>query len=454
MFRLASSFILLPFLLSLLDDDSLGLWYVFLSVNSFVVLFQAGFAPTFARNIAYCWSGARSLTVEGVDRTGFQDQRIDFSLFANVVYASKILYGIIAVVVLIGLLTGGTAYILSITGRIPLGVSLPAWAVFCAGVFLNMFFSYYESLLRGVADFPDINKSTIASSSFQIIVSALLLMSGFGILSCALAFCVQGVLFRTLCRRAFLRYQGIGANLQKERGETSFSKAWSIVKVVAPNAVRDTIVSFSNYAVTTANTIISSLFISLSLTGSYSILLQLVNAAGNLANVAITTNQPALQSAYARGDTDLERELTGKTAIGFIGIYTACSIGIIFVLVPLIGLFKPKFQYDLLLLLLMILYIFLWKQHSMCATFLTNTNRLPFVKAFVVSSAAGCLLTVALLQMTDLGVYALVLGQLLAQLAYNNWKWPMTAARRLGATYMSLLIEGVHSYISDFKSRS
>lgn len=64
-FRMAGQFFVLPLVLSLLDSEYVGLWYVFTAVSGFIVLFQAGFDPTFARNVAYCWSGARSFSKNG-----------------------------------------------------------------------------------------------------------------------------------------------------------------------------------------------------------------------------------------------------------------------------------------------------------------------------------------------------------------------------------------------------
>ena len=53
-FKMAGQLLLLPMVLSMLQDDLVGLWYVFLAVNSFVTTFQAGFGPTFGRNVAFC----------------------------------------------------------------------------------------------------------------------------------------------------------------------------------------------------------------------------------------------------------------------------------------------------------------------------------------------------------------------------------------------------------------
>ena len=89
----------------------------------------------------------------------------------------------------------------------------------------------------------------------------------------------------------------------------------------------------------------------------------------------------------------------------------------------------------------------------MCATFLTNTNKLPYVRAFVISAFIGVLLTLLMAVFTDLGLYSLVLGQGLSQIVYNNWKWPHVAAGRFGCSYFSLLKCGMVQALSGIRSR-
>ena len=61
---MGSNFLLLPFLIRFIDSEMLGLWYVYLSIGGIVTLFDFGFNPTLARNVAYCWSGAKQLNEE------------------------------------------------------------------------------------------------------------------------------------------------------------------------------------------------------------------------------------------------------------------------------------------------------------------------------------------------------------------------------------------------------
>lgn len=58
---LSSQVIMLPLVVYFLNSEMLGLWYVFVSLGAVANLFDFGFTITFARNIAYCWSGANTL---------------------------------------------------------------------------------------------------------------------------------------------------------------------------------------------------------------------------------------------------------------------------------------------------------------------------------------------------------------------------------------------------------
>ena len=451
-FRMGSSFLLLPFLLAFLGDSELGLWYVFLAIASFVTLFQSGFVPSFSRNIVYCWSGVQSLSKEGLCETLEERDDVNPVLFCNLIEACRQIYRIIALIAFALLGLFGTQYVVSIASEMDYSDYLAAWIIFCVGVFLNLYFSYYESLLRGVGNFPGINKAMIFSSLAQVVLAALLLVFGLGIMACAMGYFVQGVLFRLLCRHYFYSMESVSELIGSVAHSGGPEEIRDIISIISHNAIRDTVVSFSNYAATTANTLICSLVASLTTTGSYSILLQLTSAVASLATVVLTTNQPALQSAFACGDTESEKKITSSTVFSFVAIYCIGIAVVAVVLIPIMQFIRPSFSCDWFLFALMATYIFLWRQHSMCATFLTNTNKLPYVKAFVISAFAGVLLALLMAVFTDLGLYSLVLGQGLTQIVYDNWKWPHVAAARLGCTYFSLLKAGLTQVLSRVRS--
>ena len=448
-FRMLGQFIVLPLVLSLLDSAYVGLWYVFQAVNGFIVIFQAGFAPTFARNVAYCWSGARSFSKNGL--AADYGEGVDFDVMAALLAACRAVYMRIALVCLAAITTLGTLYVVSVSGSLDPGTYAAAWALFCLAVFVNVLFSYWESMLRGVGDFVGVNKATILASVAQIASSAAMLLLGCGILSCAVGFFLQGIVFRAFCRRYFLRVGGVAEGLagaaRPGKGEVGQVRA-----AISENAYRDTAVSVANYLVTTSNTLLCAAFVGLAESSAFSVTLQLINACVNVSAVMLTTYQPSLQSAYANRDVDLERELSGKSMASFALLYGVCLLLVVFVGMPLLGIFKPGIDSTPALTVLLGAYFFLWKQQSNCAMLIANTNRIPYMWPFLISAGLGVAASCLLLNLMGGSIYGLVLGQMLVQLAYNNWKWPHEAAKRLGSTYPRLMASGLRSLAAMAKS--
>ena len=143
-FRVAANILLLPFVLKLLSDDELGVWYVFGSISQIVVLLDFGFAATVARNIAYAWCGVDSLKKDSIGIMS-NEKKTNFEYFKLVLQTCKIIYSVIAGIALLFLLTAGLYYIKSLDAPCIL-----AWVVYSVGVALNLMYCYYTSFLRGV----------------------------------------------------------------------------------------------------------------------------------------------------------------------------------------------------------------------------------------------------------------------------------------------------------------
>lgn len=444
-FRMGTSLLLMPFLLSWLTDELVGLWYVFLAISSFVNTFQAGFSPSFARNVSYCWSGAKSFAKTGRPRE--TADYVDYAVLKTLIAACKKVYKLISIIVLLIISTIGTVYILYVASSLPFEDFIPAWIVFCFAIFCNLYWTYYESLLRGVGDFEGVNKATILSNILQLLVAFTLLLAGFEIFACALAFLVQGFVYRILCRSYFFQYKSIGEQLASVTYDPSRSDVGDVVRAVYPNALKDCVVSFSNYLMTNANTVLCSLYLDLNETGVFSVTLQILNAVANVSSVVLTTYQPTLQSAFSNGNGSLEKEVTGRVYAGFIAVYLGTLIPAIFIVLPLLGWFKGDLIIDWVLVALMSMYFFLWRLHSTSATLITNTNQVPYMRAFFISAVLGATLSIVFMQFFGLGTIGLIGGQALVQLFYNNWKWPHEASRRLNTTLPLLMGLGLKSWM-------
>lgn len=203
---LGINIILLPVILRFLESEELGLWYVFLSVGTFVSLFDFGFAPQMARQITYSLSGASSLQKSGLSILPVADE-INYSLFSNLIKTARLIYLLIACFVLILLLTGGTYYVKYISGDLFNGKILLSWICYSVACFINLYFSYYNSIFRGLGNFVVLSKATVFSKAIQFCVAVVGLFLGQGLLAVSLSYLVSGVVFRMLLIRGFNVYR-------------------------------------------------------------------------------------------------------------------------------------------------------------------------------------------------------------------------------------------------------
>lgn len=446
-FRLGVNFFILPLLLAFLTEDSLGLWYVFASIGGFTSLFQLGFSPAIARNIAYCVAGVKILSSESTASSSDQKGEISWPLFANVVIVSKRMYRLISAAALVAMLSLGSCYVSAIGSGVD-GV-LEAWLLYSFGAYLNLYYLYYESLLRGIGSIASVNKATVFSVLIQLAVVGVCFFFDLGLFSPVFGYVIQGVVFRLLCSRFFWSSPVVSSSFCRSdlKRYSDSTQQQNLYHIISPNAYRDGIVSLSNYLATQANTIICSAFISLAQTGMFSITSQIVNAVANIASAYINACHPQLQMLYAQGELLREKYLAEKASSSFIIMYLVGSALVGLVALPILKTLKPSYAVDLPFYLLMAVYYFIWKTGTNFAAFISNRNTIPYVRAFITSSIAGVLLSIIFVVVFDMGVWGLVVGQLISQLVYNFWKWPQVVASWFNTDMLTFFIDGVKKWL-------
>lgn len=449
-FSLSSSFLLLPFILHFLSGNQIGMWYIFLAINGLVSLFDFGFDPTFARNIAYAWSGAKSLTKIGASQFA-EDGTPNIHLLRIIIATSKRLYGMLSLAAFATVGTIGTFYVLHVGHAISFDSLMPAWIIFCIALFMNLYLGYYSALLRGLGAVANINQATFISKAIQFVLSALGLVFGFGLIAVALGFFANGIAFRILCKYSFDTFK----LQQTPEWKLSVSRddVMSTLRLVSFNAVRDGIVAISNYLVTQASSILASLFLTLTQTGVYSISLQLATAVSNISASMIYAYHPTFQSAFLNHDVRTQKKVVSR---GLSMLYILTILGTLAVCVavfPLLRIFKPNSSFSVPFFIGMSIYMFLWQQQSAGASYISDTNNVPYVRAYLVSGLLSVILTVALLMTGRFGVWSLILGPGSVQLSYNNWKWLSEVFRRLRTSLGRSLLDGSQEWMILIKRR-
>ena len=453
---MASGFVLLPLLMKYLSDDELGLWYVYVALSNFAMLFEFGFNPTFARNIVYVVSGARRLSSEGCDQCSVE-RGVDWHLLNTVIKASKVIYALIALIVVILLATVGSSYISFISsGMNPITVWV-SWSLFCIASFLNLYFLWSITVLRGYGDVAGEMKATTFGKICQLVVSGMLLVLGFGLVGASVGYLANAILLR-LSAIYFLRgHREIEMQRRMDSQAIERADIIAIFKTIFHIAWRDGLVQLALYASTQAMSILSSLFLGLSETGTYSVLLQFANAVYNFASAYPKAFFPSMQSAYVEGNLSRQKKYVSMGIVGYWTLLTLGTLGVCAVILPLLPLFKPNVVVNYGLFLAMCLYLGLLQQHSIFCNYIISMNEIPYMWGYIVAAVLGTGLVCLFSGVLGMGAWGIILGQALSQVVYNNWKWPIYLCKKLGTSYREIVAKGIHEWerkLLDVKSKA
>ena len=100
-----------------------------------------------------------------------------------------------------------------------------------------------------------------------------------------------------------------------------------------------------------------------------------------------------------------------------------------------LGLIGSETQFlPTLLLSVMLVVSFLEHNHAISAGFIMADNKIPFFIPSLVSGAATVVLLWLFLSPLQIGLWGMVLAPGIAQLAYQNWKWPSVIIKELCST--------------------
>lgn len=428
-FSLGASFIMLPFMMRFLSAEQIGVYSIFISISAIAQLFSVGFGPCFARNIAYCWTGASVLQKAGVKVAESNEPNIP--LLKKTIVSCKVIYAFLSILCLLFIGVIGTIYFYRVTDPITGNNHIIAWYIFVIALFLNLFFGYFNSFLSGVGDIADINRATIYSKIIQIFITVVLLFLHFELIAYSIGFLVCGVSFRIISSFYFNRFQSIQNKISFCTVITSKNDVVELLRIMWPNAWRDGIVSFANYMLNQASTIIISLFLPLAETGIYSLSVQLVTAVSTVAATMYNTYMPSLQSAAVLNDKDKMKRYMSVIVVVYTVVFIIGMIGVIFLILPILQVIKPDYIFSIPVILIAGLYQFILKLRNCYVTYFSSTNRVIYAKAFMISAVICVALSYSVLRFFSLGVYGLLFVQIFSQMIYNAWNWLIKAHREL-----------------------
>ena len=427
-FMIGAGVILLPFILHKMPQETVGIWSIFQTITFLVLLLDFGFRPTFARNISYIFSGVKTLQKNGVAHTT-SDADVDYGLLKGTLAAMQRFYRWIAIAVLGILATAGTAYFYYILQKYSgdRNDALVAWILLIVINCYNLYTFYYDALLTGKGYIKQGQQINMLGQAVYIALAIGLIYAGLGLTAIVASQLISTIIRRVLMYRVFFTN-----DLKTRLSEAVAQEPKAILSAITPNAVKIGLTQLGGFLVNKSAILIGSAFLTLEQVACYGITMQVMDILARCGTVFYQSYLPKLAQCRA------ENDLTGLKRY-----YLRCtgSLLAIFVAGGLVWVLLGNWALDLIgsethfvpttMLCVMLLISTLEHNHAVSAGFIMADNKIPFFIPSLVSGAATVMLLWIFLGPLHWGVWGLILAPGLAQLAYQNWKWPSVVIKEL-----------------------
>jgi O-antigen/teichoic acid export membrane protein len=434
--RLASVLALLPLLSHFLSEADFGFYFVLLNLVAVVPLLDLGFLAAVNRSLSYAMGGASELHAHGLESIERNQGAPNYLLLWKLMFATRALYRYLALGVFVLLGAWGTFVVgMKIHETSNPAHAWLAWALTLAGAVFEMYSGWWNAYLRGLNKVLTSSRILAFAFALRFALASGLLLAGAGLLSVPLAVLVSSFLQRQASRHFALCF--LSAQPSPPSGR---SEVMALLRTLWPNSWRVGVHCLSNYLTPHANMILCLQVLGLSANGQYGLALQIMAILQGMSTVWIQVKWPIMGQHLVRNEFEALRHLM-RTRVA---LQIASFVLMAAIAIPSAPWLLEKLQTGKSVLppewmLLLTFNAFLEAHLTTWATFISLGNRLPFLPITVLTNLLSVALSFILLRTTSLGFGALVLGPLLANAAYNYWRWPLEGARMLHTRWWKLM---------------
>ncbi|MBQ8939712.1 MAG: hypothetical protein IJ047_05760 [Paludibacteraceae bacterium] len=427
-FMIGAGVILLPFILNKMPQETVGIWNIFQTITALVLLLDFGFRPTFARNISYIFSGVKTLQRDGVQHTT-SDAEVDYGLLKGSLIAMRRFYRWMALAVFGLLATAGTAYFYYILQKYSgdRQDAMIAWLLLIGINCYNLYTFYYDALLTGKGYIRQSQQINIFGQAIYVGLAIGLIYAGFGLTAIVGSQLISTIIRRVLTYRVFFTEE-----LKAKLDDAAAQEPKQILSAITPNAIKIGLTQAGGFLVNKSSVLIGSAFLTLEEVACYGITLQVMDILARCATVFYQSYLPKLAQCRTENNLAGLRRYYLLCTGSLIAVYTAGGVAWVFLGNWALDLIHSQTHFLPTAMLCVMLFISLLEHnHAQSAGFIMADNRIPFFIPSLASGAATVVLLWLFLSPLQMGVWGLILAPGIAQLAYQNWKWPSVVIKEL-----------------------
>lgn len=425
-FKIGAGVLLFPFVLRKLPSEMVGVWTIFMTIAQLAYLFDFGFNVSFARNVAYIFSGVKALKREGHERVDDVDD-VDYGLLSGTIRAMRYFYSRMSLFLFLLFATVGTCYVYYLLRDYQgdLREVYLSWIVVVLINCYNLYTLYYESLLNGLGLVKRVHQIIFVGNLVYIVFAILLIMMGGGLLAIVSSQAISVLIVRFLSRRSF--YTEDMVDRLKDVGNEDYR---SILLTIAPNAMKVGLTSLGGFIINKSSVFVGSLFVSLELMASYGITLQLLAVIGMFGGVVTRVYMPKIFQWRVKGDVMLVKRMFVFSSVVMFVVFLVSGIVVVVCGDWVLSLLKSgTMLLPTGLLILFFVQCYLEHNHANAAQYLLSRNEVPFFKASLMSAVGVLVMLLIFVVWLRMGVWGMILAPMLVQASYQNWKWPLEVVK-------------------------
>ena len=427
-FMIGAGVILLPFILNKMPQETVGIWNIFQTITALVLLLDFGFRPTFARNISYIFSGVKTLQKNGVAHAD-ADAEVDYGLLKGSLIAMRRFYRWMALAVFGLLATAGTAYFYYILQKYSgdRQDAMIAWLLLIGINCYTLYTFYYDALLTGKGYIRQSQQINIFGQAIYVGLAIGLIYAGFGLTAIVGSQLISTIIRRVLTYRVFFTEE-----LKAKLDDAAAQEPKRILSAITPNAIKIGLTQAGGFLVNKSSVLIGSAFLTLEEVACYGITLQVMDILARCATVFYQSYLPKLAQCRTENNLAGLRRYYLLCTGSLIAVYAAGGVAWVFLGNWALDLIHSQTHFLPTAMLCVMLFISLLEHnHAQSAGFIMADNRIPFFIPSLASGAATVVLLWLFLSPLQMGVWGLILAPGIAQLAYQNWKWPSVVIKEL-----------------------
>jgi O-antigen/teichoic acid export membrane protein len=442
-FNVGASIIILPAVLHSLPEKMLGVWYLFLTISTFVNLLDFGFRNTFMRNVSYTYGGATVLLKSGIDVDSKVLPHPNYSLLKEVIATMRRFYAMLSLLMFLLLAVAGSYYLFYYCGKLSLSPEelsevKTAWWIYAFSTSLGFFLLYYNPLLVGRGLIKENNMVIIVSKVIYIVTVIAGLKYDMGLEAIVLA-----TLLSVACNAGLSHFFFFDKQTVLKLKQTVREKV-KLMPVFWHNASKVGIAETANFFTMQGATFFVSFFAPADV-AQYGLTMQLVVFINTIGTSYFQTYGPAVAQYRVENAVEKIRTTFGESVVVLQTIYIS-AVAFILVfgnkILQLIGSNTELLPQPALILVF--LTGLLATNHGIALQLLMSKNEIPYLKASVISGA-GIIILCLVFGKLNWGVYTVIAAIGIVQLLYHNWKWPMEVTKDIRLSYPKLYERGFKS---------